>query len=413
MTHSTHRNRAAALFFLLSVSAPEFLAASGYEFDGIGARSIARGGAVIADAADWSAIYWNPANLADVKAREAGLELKKGNSHSYDGNSFSLPATTDRFAKKHSRSSFFFGSLGAVVPLGKGSALGAGLYMPLLQGSDFKDAGLPGNTTYDSIDYKGFAGITVANISYARKLTENISLALGVNAIRGDIASDAKIGAVGAGTIDKEMDGTGYGVEGIFGGKYQLNDSFSLGAVFRTGADVKIEGDAEASWPALAMTEATGFKFSLMQPPTSGVGAAWKFRKDLTLTCDLTQTWWKGFSNKTTYDNPGTLLADQAKTFDWKNSYKFRAGALWAYDERTDFLAGYAYDTPAIDAGSLDHSAAIDVHMHRFSAAVSRRWGGLQGTLGALAGDFTTRKAGGVKYGLGGGYVMGEVKYKF
>lgn len=406
-------SRRAALLVLLSLPAPAFLRASGYEFDGIGARSMARGGAVIADATDWSAVYWNPANLADVKAREAGLELKAGNSHSYDGNSFSLPATADRFSKKHSRSSFFFGSMGAVVPLKDGSAVGTGLYMPLLQGSDFKDAGLPANTAYSSLDYNGFAAITVANLSYARRVSDALSLAAGVNAIRGQISSDAKIGSAVAGSIDKEMAGTGYGVEGVFGGKYRVSDSVALGAVFRTGADVKIEGEAEVSWAAFAMQEASDFRFTLMQPPTSGVGAAWKFRRDIVFTADLTQTWWKGFSNETTYDVPGTLLVNQAKTYDWKNSFKYRAGALWAYDERTDFMAGYAYDTPAIDAGSLDHASAIDVHMHRFSAAVSRRWGGLEATLGALAGNFSTRKAGGVKYGLGGGYVMGEVKYKF
>jgi len=412
----THRNRAAAAFLLFFVFAPGFLAASGYEFDGIGARSMARGGAVIADAADWSAIYWNPANLADVKAREAGLELKKGRSHSYDGNSFSLKDPnfpTDAFAKKHVESTFFFGSLGAAVPLGDNSAFGAGFYTPLLQGSDFKDAGLPSNTQYNSIDYEGFASIMVANFSYARKVSEKLSLALGVNAIRGSLSSDAKIGVnlLAPGTLHKELDGTGFGTEGIIGAKYRLSDAFSAGAVFRTGANVKIEGEAEAS--LLGTVEKSDFKFTLMQPATSGLGAAWRYRRNLTFTCDLTQTWWKGFSNAMTYQTPGAMLADQAKTYDWKNSYKFRAGALWAYNEHTDFMAGYAYDTPAIDAGSLDHASAIDVHMHRFSAAASRRWGGLEATLGMLAGDFTTRKAGGVKYGLGGGYVMGEVKYKF
>lgn len=405
------------LFPLLCAAlAPARCGASGYEFDGIGARSMARGGAVIADAADWSAIYWNPANLALVAEREAGLELKKGSSHSYDGNSFSLKDPNfpgDAFSKKHSRSNFFFGSVGAAVPLGDKAALGAGFYMPLLQGSDFKDAGLPGNVQYSSIDYKGFAAIMVANVSYAREVSERLALALGVNAIRGQMASEARLGIniPAPGTLEKELDGSGFGVEGVLGGRYRFSDAFSLGAVFRTGANVGITGEAEATLYGAA--EKSDFEFNLRQPATSGVGAAWKPGRGLTLTCDLTQTWWKGFSNEISYATPGTLLADQPKTFDWKNSFKYRAGLLWAYDERTDFMAGWAYDTPAIDSGSLDHSAAIDVHMHRFSAAASRRWGGLEATLGLLAGNFTPRKAGGVNYGLGGGYAMGEVKYKF
>lgn len=55
------RNLRRLSLFAAALAAPAAAGASGYEFDGIGARSMARGGAVIADAADWSAVYWNPA----------------------------------------------------------------------------------------------------------------------------------------------------------------------------------------------------------------------------------------------------------------------------------------------------------------------------------------------------------------
>lgn len=405
--------------FLFAAAAPAGLSASGYEFDGVGARSIARGGAVIADAADWSAIYWNPANLADVKRREAGLELKAGASHSRDGNSFNVSGTGNIFSKKKVDSSFFFGSAGSAVPLDEDSVLGVGVYLPLLQGAKFKD-NRPVNAAFNSIDYEGSAAIGVGNISYARRLTEKFSGAAGVNLIYGRIKSDMTLDytlilpgpiVVGPDVLTQDMEASGYAVEAVLGGKYQISEGLTAGAVFRSGAKVKLQGEANAVSNQLG-TEKSDMEFTLKQPPTSGVGLAWKYRQDVTFTCDFTQTWWRGFSNAIDYKTPGTILVDTSNTFDWKTSYKYRLGALWRYSERTDFMAGYAYDTPAIDGGSIDFSSAIDVPMHRFTAAASRRWGDFEGTLTGLVG-YNSRNTNGVNYRLGGEYLIAEGKYRF
>lgn len=400
-------------------------AASGYEFDGVGARSIARGGAVIADATDWTAIYWNPANLAEVRRHEAGLELKAGKSYSRDGNSFNIDTDADGygngdvFSKKKADSGFFFGSAGSVLPLDDSSALGVGVYLPLLQGANFSDH-QPLNAAVNSLEYEGSAAIAVGNVSYARRLTERFTGAAGVNVVYGRLKSDMTLDytlilpgpiVVGPDVLKRKMDGSGYAVEAVFGGKYEITDRWFAGAVFRSGANVKLKGEAEADSTNLG-SERTDFEFTLRQPPTSGVGLAWKDGGRFTFTCDFTQTWWKGFSNATKFKTPGTLLADTSNTFSWKNSYKFRAGALWNYSERTDYMAGYAYDTPAIDGRSIDFSSAIDVPMHRFSGAASRRWGNFEGTLAGLVG-YNSRNTAGVNYRLGGWYFISEGKYRF
>lgn len=403
--------------------------ASGYEFDGIGVRSIARGGAVIADAGDWTAVYWNPANLTAAKAVEAGLELKSCVSHTRDGNSFNTPVGNP-FGKTGSDSSFVLGSAGAAIPLDDRSALGFGAYAPLLQGSRFRDTD-PAPAFYNSLDHDGCAAIAVGNLSYARKLSDRFSGAVGVNLIYGRLKSSGvhdfavspilyqltQLGYYSGplnDVVTQELDGDGYGVEGIAGARFDYSDDVSFGAVLRTGAGVRIKGNASAvsASPAVG-AERSGFGFTLRQPPTSGIGAAWRAKKNLKLTCDFTQTWWKGFSNAFDYKTPGAfLLTEKGNTFDWKNSCKFRAGALWNLNERTDLMFGYAFDTPAIDKDSLDFSNAVDVPMRRFSAAVSRRWGALEGSLGALTGS-GSRTEESVRYKLSGWYLMSEIKYVF
>ena len=65
----------------LSVFSPRPIYSSGYEFDGIGAFEVLRGGDSIAVSDGWSSIYWNPANLSDragKRRREIGIEIRAG-----------------------------------------------------------------------------------------------------------------------------------------------------------------------------------------------------------------------------------------------------------------------------------------------------------------------------------------------
>ena len=346
---------------------------------------------------------------------------------SKDSNSLNVPNLGNPFGKTTASSHFLFGAAGTAIPLNENSALAAGFYTPLMQGASFKDNAVnsPGSLFLNSIDYKSYTVLAVGNISYARKMGEKFSAALGMNVIYGQLNSEAVTdfshiitstnpvaNLSNPGDVWRvKLDGSGYGLEGVFGLKYALKPGLSLGAVVRTGSKFNVKGDATGH-SGLLSSEASDFHTLVKHPATSGVGAAWQAKPDLKLTCDFTQTWWRGFSNKLTYSAPGTLLANVANSFDWRNSYKFRAGALWNVNDRTDLLFGYAFDTPAIDSGSIDFSTAIDVPMHRFSAAVSRRFGAWQATLGGLAGA-GTRHEGSVNYELGGWYGMSEVRYSF
>lgn len=394
---------------------PAAAAASGYEFDGIGARAIARGGAVVADQDDWAAVYWNPAGLAGAPERQAGLEIRTGSMRSGDGNSFNVLGNNP-FDKEHVYSGFVIGSVGAVVPLGGDSALGAGAYTPLLQGSRFKDAN-PASLVAASLDYRSSVVAGVANVSYARRLTDRLSAGLGVNALYASLDSESLIawgaGIPGLGGMEQKnrSEASGYGVEGVAGAVYQVTDDLKAGAVVRSGGKIVLEG-REKVYLNGAFQEKSDLRYPVRHPATSALGAAWRARKDLKLTCDVAQTWWKGFSSRMTYDTPGALLADKPNAYHWFNSVKFRLGALKRLDGKTEIMGGYAFDTWAIDRKSVDFSTAIDVPMHRFSAAISRVWSPVETTLGALAGS-GRRTSGGVDYSLGGWFVTGEVKYKF
>ena len=62
--------------FFLVLSCPRLASAGGFEGPGLGARAESMGGAFIGVADDWTAIYWNPAGLAQLHG--AGVGLSRG-----------------------------------------------------------------------------------------------------------------------------------------------------------------------------------------------------------------------------------------------------------------------------------------------------------------------------------------------
>jgi long-chain fatty acid transport protein len=403
---------AAALGALL----PALAAASGYEFEGLGARQVSRAGASIADAEDWTAAYWNPGGIvraAQKGGREVGLEAFGGLAFSRDSNSLSsLPGLGALFSQGRMNSSSVLGGVGFVLPLGRRWGLGGALYTPLLQGSDFSDVSAGGT----SLSYKAQAGIVVNNLSVSVEALPSLSLGAGINVLYGKVVTDTEVlnsPLLPGDRLTSRLEGDGTALEGSFGLRWDPDPRLSLGAVYRTGADVPIRGRATAESSLFLPDEASNFRYSLRHPPTAGVGAAWRPAESWTLTMDFTETFWSRFTNELQYDQPGTLLANSANTFRWRDAWKVKLGARRRVGEKTELLAGYSYDRWAVDAASVDFATAVDVPMHRFAAGLARRWGrALETTLGAIGGA-GRREEGAVRYRLWGFQLMGEARVRF
>jgi len=389
---------------------------AGYEFEGVGARQVSRGGAAIADSDDWTATYWNPANivLASRQGREVGLEIFGGFAYGKDSNSLSN-LVGPIFQKQELDSPFVLGAMGVVLPVGERLGLGFGFYTPLLQGFDFQDTS---NLTGTSLNEKAYAAILAWNASASYRLTQTFSVGVGVNLLYGRLSNDTTLvnppfpPPLATDTQVGHASASGFGPEGVVGLRYDPDPKFSLGAVYRTGANVRLRGNATASSQVLP-SESSDFTFVLKQPATTGFGVAYKPSPNWVLTTDLNWTFWSSFSNATTYDNQGTLLQNQQDTFHWRNTYKIRFGAVYRLTEKTDLLGGYSFGNPAVDAGSIDLSTTIDVPMHRFSGGVTHRWRDwIETSLGALGG-YGTRTEGSVHYRLSGWQLMLESRFHF
>lgn len=387
---------------------------SGYEFEGVGVQEVSRAGAAIANSSNWTAIYWNPANIVKAtegRKKQIGLEVFGGGALCKDSNSLSRPLGPI-FSKDDIDSNYVLGALGGTLPLNDKVGFGYGIYTPILQGAKFSDNSnaVPSN----HIDFEASAGIVVWNMSSSFAVNPDLSLGAGVNLLYGHIKTDTTITnyIYPTHTLSSKMDGDGWGVEGILGANYALSEKLVLGAVYRTGSDVKVKGDAETH-SNMMPDEKSDFKYELRHPPTSGVGVAYWIDPKWSVNFDFTQTYWKRFTSAFNYSNQGTVLANTPKSFNWRNTWKLHLGTDYKLSDANYVMGGYSYDRGALDAGSVDLSTVIDVPIHKFYVGGGHKWNDRwESLLGAVYG-YGDRKEGSVAYRLIGWQIMAETRLNF
>lgn len=401
------------LFSALFVLSATTARGAGYEFEGVGARQVSRGGAAIADADDWTAIYWNPANVAKKRSSDIGVEIFTGEAFGRDPNSMNK-LVGSIFTKDELHSNFILGAVGATLPIGERGGIGFGFYTPLLQGADFNAVGTNANRTV--LDLENAAAILTWNLSGAYKFTERFSGGAGLNLLYGRLISDIEMSnyQFAGDRLANNVDGDGFGLEGMFGVRYEATEKISLGAVYRTGSDVDLEGDASSDYTAplpLVVNERSGFHYDLRHPPTWGVGVALRPSQRWTFTFDYNRTLWHRFVSNIRYNTPGTFLPNLPNSFDWQDTYKVRFGARRKLSTKNELIAGYSYEEPALDSASIDFSTAIDVYMNRLSFGYAHAWNErVETTLGIVAG-YGERDINNQTYRLSGYQVMFETRF--
>ncbi len=394
--------------FVSGLAASGILWGAGYEFEGVGARAVSRGGAVVADSADWTAMYWNPGNTTratkDHKS-DIGFEIFGGQAYGKDSNSFSGTPLGASFSKQKLQSPYLLGAVGGALPVGEKAGLAFGIYTPLLQGSDFTDSSNPDVRPNYILDAHGSLGLITTTLSGGYQLTDQFSFGVGANFLYGRIKNNSALTTPG-GVLATKLDGDGMGVEGVFGATYEAMSNLVFGTVYRTGSDVNLRGHASAN-----DGESSDFVFELRHPATWALGTAWKPQDKLSLSFDINRTFWGRFSGELRYNQPGPLLTDRANSFDWNDTWKFRLGAAYRLSPANEIMGGYAYDRPALDKNSIDLSTTVDTNMNRLSFGWGHRVSEkTEMVMGALGG-YGMRREGNLKYRLSGWQAMVEFHF--
>jgi len=358
------------LVLLLSTSG---LLANGFNLNGFGARAASMGGAFVGLADDFTAVFWNPAGLAQLKKGTFGLT-----------GDLLIPSgtyTLDTFSMQTNTKYYPAGLVGYFQPIGDRVVVGLGAYTLSGLGANWNNTGLeaalvspysttlftPAITPYNWNSMIGSISITPA---VAVKITDQIFVGATFNINYGffKINEWAQYTTIpltppvllnfGQATLD--VKGWGYGA--TFGLLVKPNDIISFGVTYRTASTFKLSGtqyieNLPLIGPYLegspTIPDTSNVTMNVTSPMWIAGGLSLKPIKRLTIDFDLQWTNWKKIDQLTIVFNNAVWNAigkmEQDMPFNWADKLQIRGGAEYRFG---DFAvrAGYYHDpAPAPD----------------------------------------------------------------
>jgi long-chain fatty acid transport protein len=361
----------AGLVLTLAWGLPSASEGAGFALVQQGTAAMAQGNAFVAEADDPSAIFYNPAGLNQLKRPQVYLGTFFNYPHrDYHGLKGDTSKTRHVF---YDSGSFFL-----AVPCNSRVALGFGYFTPFGLGSDWPaDWGGRYITTFSRLKTYNL------NPVISLKLTDNLSVAGGVNFLWSDVRLRRKIPVIPKPLIDGKSDltGTGMGVGANFGLLYEPLQGVKLGVSYRSPISVDHSGRLELSFPAFVRNtpRSVGGSAKLLYPPSLTFGVSVNRFQPLTFNVDATWTGWSTYKQLEVKLNQaipvsGRLASSILTEKNWHDAWALRFGANWRVKENMKIRAGYTFDMTPVPDSTLEPQVA-DSNRHIFAiGAETKIW---------------------------------------
>jgi long-chain fatty acid transport protein len=342
--------RSVARFASLSVGAalaPGVVHASGFHIDEQDARATGRAGAVIASANNASAIYYNPAGIAELD----GVHVDIGGA---------LVRPNAEFTSAEDGATTGVNTDNVLIPqafvswrINPSIAVGIGAYAPFGLRLDWP-ASSPGRTNIRQADLRTFF-ITPAVAVNLSSWVPGLSLGAGPDLVPASVRLDRDIlFGTDVGTV--AIDGSAFGIGGRVGISYRPPSlpAFAVGLSYRSpvALDFSGEGDFDAPLAYRGSLPPDGdVETSVTLPQSVNAGFLVSPVPGLEFELDVN---WRGWSSydKLEADLPDGSVDRQAK--DWHDSFTLRLGGEYIFDERWAVRAGGVWDQAPVPSNRLD-----------------------------------------------------------
>lgn len=265
----------ASLLFVLFIAGSVF--ASGVGLTGIGARATALAGNFRGIANDWSAMYWNPAGLTQIKGLHFGFSAEAIMPvGEYTFSNFSImPFSLYKTAAVENEPKTFLIPAADLVYGMDNMSLGLAVYAPFGLGSKWNVMNTESyNPMYPDIEYEDDLKVIAIQPTFAMKLTDNLSFGVGAIITISDILirtpvntpnplifdptkaalRDGVLAPMGLAAstynyilTEKQLEGSGNGFGANIGLKFDVNDKLSLGLSAIYYNDITLDGTINAT----------------------------------------------------------------------------------------------------------------------------------------------------------------------
>ncbi|MBI4817010.1 MAG: outer membrane protein transport protein [Deltaproteobacteria bacterium] len=363
----------------LAALVPGTALGAGFQINEHNAAATARGGAVFATIDDASAVFYNPAGLANIKGTniQAGITLIRP-AGTYVG--AGLPSTRPEGAGdsvEQSINQSFRPVPNAYLAraLSDKAFVGFGFYAPYGLGITWDNDNDPNNIP-------DFVGRTVLHElelrtffftpAIALKLSDAVQVAVSVSLVPATVYLKRTLGASDnlevlfpaamydgqEGTV--ELAGSAFGVGANAGVQVALLDQkLKFGLTFRSGVGLGFTGTADFELPeTVPLTVQTKFpdgdvEAELTLPHAFSFGAAWD-DKDFTVELGATLTLWQSYDELRIDFLKGLPQKSSGAPRDWTAVPTLRLGGEYRFLENYAARIGLAYDVTPVPDTTID-----------------------------------------------------------
>ncbi|MFH2030347.1 MAG: porin [Bacteroidota bacterium] len=343
---------------LLSILLAGNLFAGGFLTGTQNARAMGMGHAFVGLANDASAIYFNPAGLANLK----GTNVLFGTTFIMPTMDFTGPTpltTTTSSVEK----TFTPINLYGTYSMDNGLSFGIGVFNPYGLGSEWADDWI-GKALAIETELRTF----YINPTVAYKVSDNLSVGVGFDYIISNIIMSRRITSVPGvpvpTNIKMDLEGDGKAAYTFnFGVLFQATKDLSVGLAYRHSAEIEFDGEVKFSDLSVGIPQidpilAGAFKTSkgaakITMPYDLRVGLSYNAMTNLIVNADFQYVGWESYKElKATFDNP---TYDMASPKNWENSMGIKVGGEYTMDAFA-FRAGYVFDGNPIPTKYMDPS---------------------------------------------------------
>jgi len=395
---------------------------------GLGSKATALGGAYCAYADDPFAIYYNPSGLTQIDrttvsngAHIAYPSIKVNNFHVeggvfkvYDRESAmqneGLNGFTDISNKERIVPAPHFAT---AYPISKKLVAGFAVYAPFGASAYWPETNNPGayNSTFGS--FTRIAATPTLAYMINNRLSVGFGISIGVtevkaerifyvppevkNALNKQYATlvrnnsnlqykvKAAIDADGKKIVAELLDPFNYSFN--LGVMYRLSDKITLGATYRSRADVKVKGTVEleglkgyygttdAGNPILSNVDG---ETQVDNPPQFQFGIRLQPSEEVSVMIDYVWTRWNIIDGYSMHLSPKLLDNRENENFtrDWVDTSQLRFGFEWVSDDFITFRCGYYFDPSPVPDDTFDFGSS-DVNKSVYSLGLGFNLGKL------------------------------------